>query len=86
MSNLFHRVNLPFFLILNIVYSQLRCLFPGAMDNGPLGKRVNYGEKALKPALEGIKKMEEFNYPSSLGTETLGSKAAGLSEKYENIS
>lgn len=48
------------------------------MDNGPLGKRVNYGEKALKPALEGIKKMEEFNYPSSLGTETLGSKAAGL--------
>lgn len=55
------------------------------MDNGPLGKRVNYGKKSCKTALEGIKKMEEFNYTSSLGKETLGSKAAGLSEKYENI-
>lgn len=56
------------------------------MDNGPLGKCVNYGKKSCKTALEGIKKMEEFNYTSSLGKETLGSKAAGLSEKYENIS
>lgn len=39
-----------------------------------------------KTALEGIKKMEEFNYTSSLGKETLCSKAAGLSGKYENIS
>lgn len=43
-------------------------------------------QKSCKTALEGIKKMEEFSYTSSLGKETLCSKAAGLSGKYENIS
>lgn len=61
--------------------SKLICLFnmkycltptalssPGARDdNGPPGKSVNHEEKDVKTALEGIKKMEKFNYTGSLG-------------------